>query len=58
MEVQVLFDTLANSLEEMDSKTLGEKRSDLITLALVVALPDTMADMEPETFGETIGNAE
>ena len=58
MEVQVLFDTLANSLEEMDSKTLGEKRSDVITLALVVALPDTMADFEPETFGETIGDAE
>ena len=58
MEVQVIFDTLANSLKEMDFKTLGEKRSDLITLALVVALPDTMADLEPETFGETIGDAE
>ena len=58
MEVQVIFDTLANSLKEMDSKTLGEKRSDLITLALVVALLDTMADLEPETFGETIGDAE
>ena len=48
MDAETLLDTLANTLAEVESVTLGKTMRDVKTNAVVDTLSDTVAELEAE----------
>ena len=50
--------TLADTLADVETETLGDSMGDVETKALIVTLPDTLPDKEVETVFNTLSNVE